>query len=126
MLERQLGLEVFMALDRVKEANGITDVAWAGASGLGTSARISEIRRLLAEERKSGRRESKVGRSFTLSKCRALILGLKNLLGEETLNQALMREAEKVQDLDDQLLLMMLAQPRANKEKLKKIMREIL
>jgi hypothetical protein len=77
-------IDLFGALDTIREKNGVTDKEWAKVARI-YPPRISEWRRLARDP------GEKVGRAFTPEKFTLLLTALREILGEESVRKE-MRE----------------------------------
>ena len=83
--------DLFATLDTIRERHEITDKEWARAANI-FPPRISEWRRLVLDP------EARVGRAFTPEKFTLLLVALKKILGDESVQNEMKELIRKTND----------------------------
>ena len=112
----KISIRVFDCLDKVAKRHRITDIVWAEAAKIRRPT-IPELRRLSRTAASGVKGETDVKRSCTLDKILKLYSGLRIILGDAIVSEALKNyvTTERDQFLRLQLLILMLRD--AKKEK---------
>ena len=113
-------IKIFGIYEGIAAHHGITQVAWAKAAGDNiTQPRIAELSAMLRHIDDPDY-QAKIGRACTSKKLRTLYRGLAKLIGGGTLIAETLREAERMDDSVDKMLLLSIAFQEASKESVDK------
>ena len=105
-----VNIEIFSALDKIREKHGITAEAWSRAADLKAS-RISELRNCAT---------GNGGRSMSLKTLQSLIIGFQEILGVKMTKDEILQEIEALKkeckSEDVNLLIITLLNSKTNQE----------
>ena len=123
MENTEIDLFTFGILDSIAKEHKVKDIPWADAAEI-TNTRISEVRRMYNLYLK-GMNYKVVGRSFSISKCTALVTGLKKILGGDFVKKTIFKKLSEQPNRRHRLLLMCLSLNEEDEEQVELFLKAI-
>jgi len=115
-------ISVFTALDTIAKNHQVRDQEWAKAAWDDPryQSRISELRK------KANTKETIAGRAFSYQKCVALLDGLKNLIGENTVAKEIGLLLKEARTARERILLMVMAMAEKDEKQVEMFLRAVI